>query len=96
MSENKFYKFAINYLDENKTTIYSYTALDENTGGVLMITPRGQFDVEIPASITCTCGGNFNQCVSEKITEEQFWNVFKSYTLQLYQYYQNQVSTVSV
>lgn len=96
MSENKFSKFAINYLDENKTTIYSYTALDEDNDNVLMITPRGHFGVEIPASIGGTCGGNFNQCVSEEITEEQFWNVFKSYTLQLYQYYQNQVSTVSV
>ena len=92
MPHNKFSKFAINYLSSEKDTVYSYTALDEEKQGVLIIRPRGQFDVTIPASIETTCVANFiHSDYYEEITTEQFWRIFKIYTIKLYQYYQSLV-----
>jgi hypothetical protein len=91
MTENKFSKFAVNYLSSKKDKVYSYTALDEEKKCVLMIRPRGGFDLSIPASIEATCDTNFILPDYEEITAEQFWRIFKIHTIQLYQYYQNQV-----
>lgn len=90
MSESKFIKFAVNYLEEARTTVYSYTAYNEATDSVLMIRPRADFDVPIPAAIQGTCAGNFQTEYSTEITAEQFWGAYKSYTLLLFQYYQEQ------
>jgi hypothetical protein len=90
MSESKFNKFAVNYLEEKKETVYSYTAYNEASDSVLIIRPRADFDVPIPAAIQGTCAGNFQTEHSTEITAKQFWGVYKSYTLLLFQYYQEQ------
>ena len=93
MLHNKFTKFKACYLDDKKTHLYSYMALDEEKDACLMIKPGGWFNVKVPASIEATCGGNYhNKLIFNDMSEEQFWAVFKSYTLLLYQYYQEQIS----
>lgn len=96
MTNNKFSKFGINYLSERKDIVYSYTALDEEKDCVLMIRPRGEFELNIPATISATCGKNFSLSVHEEITAEQFWRIFKTNTLELYRYYQEQVQEAVV
>lgn len=98
MTENKFSKFAVNYISDEKKVVYSYTALDEEKDCVLMIRPRGEFDLVIPASIQATCGQNFilPDTYAEEISEVQFWKIFKSHTLKLYQYYQDQVEKTEI
>lgn len=97
MASNKFSKFNIRYLNSDKKIIFSYNALDEEKKCVLSIRPRADFDVHIPATFNGTCEGNFEGFpdTSEEITEEQFWRVFKSYTLSLFQYHQDQVAALS-
>lgn len=96
MSENKFSKFAVNYITPEKDAVYSYTALDEENDCVLVIRPCGQFDLEIPATIQASVGTafKFSDADSEEITAQQFWKIFKSHTLKLYEYYQNQLEKI--
>lgn len=97
MTENKFSKFAVNYLSDEKKVVYSYSALDEEKDCVLMIRPRGEFDLELPASIQATTGANFKLSdYSEEISAEQFWRIFKTHTLKLYQYYQDHVAETEI
>ena len=94
MSENKFSKFAVNYLSKEKGQPYSYTALDEETNGVLVIHPHGGFGINTPVMIDCSVRASFTIDHSEEITEEQFWAAFKSHVLLLYKYYQDQVTAL--
>lgn len=95
MVKNKFTKFVIYYLFLDRSVIYAYYAVDEEAGAVLQIRPGGEFGTKIPASITGTVIENYktaNPEQIEEITEDQFWQVYKSYTLQLFQYYQEQTA----
>lgn len=95
MVKNKFTKFVIYYLFTDRSVIYAYYAVDEEAGAVLQIRPGGEFGTKIPASITGTVIENYktaNPEQIEEITEDQFWQVYKSYTLQLFQYYQEQTA----
>lgn len=94
MHPNKFSKFVINYLDKDHKRVYSYNAYDDEKDNVLSIKVDAEFGVALPGQIEGTCGGNFTTDHYQEITEEQFWIVFKSYTIQLFQYYQDQVSAL--